>query len=66
LKIQDLKDLPPWLSATTVCRIRNCHTSTLRRARKAGLLEFHRVNARLFMYRRESVLAWIGLEEEAE
>jgi hypothetical protein len=60
LKIQALEDLPPLLSAPTVCRLRNCHSSTLRRARKAGLLEFRQINARVFMYERESVLKWIG------
>jgi hypothetical protein len=59
VKIKDLKDAPPWLSAPTVCYLRNCHTSTLRRARKEGLLEFRKLNQRVFLYERESVLKWL-------
>jgi hypothetical protein len=69
LNIEDfpeLRNLGPLVSAAKVRKLRNCHKATVQRAHKAGLLVCHKVNSRTFLYTRESVLKWLGFEEEAK
>jgi DNA-binding transcriptional MerR regulator len=65
-KIEQLSDLPPFLDGTTVAKLRGCQTATVRLARRKGLLVGHKVNERVYLYSRESVLKWLGFEEVAK
>src|SRR5215475_7780019 len=55
-----MENLPLLLTSSCVCKLRNCHAGTVRRARKYGLIKARRINARVFLYERDSVLRWLG------
>jgi hypothetical protein len=55
-----MENLPLLLTSNWVCKLRNCHAGTVRRARKNGLIKATRINARVFLYERDSVLRWLG------
>jgi hypothetical protein len=55
-----MENLPLLLTSNWVCKLRNCHAGTVRRARKSGLIKARRINARVFLYDRDSVLRWLG------
>ena len=56
----EMENLPLLLTSNCVCKLRNCHAGTVRRARKSGLIKARRINARVFLYERDSVLRWLG------
>lgn len=59
--IWELDRLPPLLTVPQIIALRHCHTATIRRARAAGLLKAVKVNERVYLYQRDSVLAWLGM-----
>ena len=65
---RDLLDpsrLPALLLRTEVARLARCTTRTVQRAEAAGLLPAvrpHRGGSTRVLYRREEVLAWLGIE----
>jgi hypothetical protein len=59
--IWELDRLPPLLTVPQIIALRHCHTATIRRARAAGRLKAVKVNERVYLYQRDSVLAWLGM-----
>jgi hypothetical protein len=59
--IWELDRLPPLLTVPQILALRHCHTATIRRARAAGRLKAVKVNERVYLYERASVLAWLEM-----
>ncbi len=61
----ELSKLPPLMLRAEVARFARCTTRTVQRAEAAGLLPAarpHRGGSTRVLYRREDVLAWLGIE----
>ena len=56
------QELPLRVPRSLVCKLRGCSLRTVTRAEEAGHLVAYRINSRVVLYSRESVIKWLNLQ----
>jgi hypothetical protein len=56
------EELPLRVPRPLVCKLRGCSLRTVKRAEQAGHLVPYRLNSRVVLYTRDSVVKWLNLQ----